>query len=141
MESLAIPWQPIVVVVVMMVLDIVSGFAGAAKEGVIESGKMREGLWHKSGFIGLMVLAVMWEVAVLWVNFDAASKGAGIIIPELPTVSAVCAFVALIELVSIIENLCVLNPHIAGLPFIKQLKTHNPASPDIVVGIEDETTA
>lgn len=134
MDIATIPWQPILVVAMMMVLDIASGFAGAAKEGVIESGKMREGLWHKAGFIGLVLLAVVWEVAVLWVNFDAVSKGAGVIIPELPTVAAVCAFIVFIELVSIVENLCILNPHIAELPFIKQLKGRES-------GIEDETAA
>ena len=125
-----IAWQP---------FDIITGFGGAAKEGVIQSGKMREGLWHKAGFLGLVVLAVIWEVVVLWINFDAALKGAGTIVPEFPAVSVVCAFIALIELISIIENLCVLNPHIATLPFIKQLKAHDPSAPDISVEIEDDS--
>lgn len=140
-EGMVVQWQPIVVVIVMMVLDIITGFAGAAKDGAIESGKMREGLWHKAGFIGLVFLAIAWEVAVLWINFDAASKGAGVIVPELPAVSGVCAFIALTELVSVCENLCVLNPNIANLPFIKALKPHNPDAPDITVGVEDENAA
>lgn len=139
MEWIAIPWQPIVMIVALMVFDVATGFAGAAKEGVIESGKMREGLWHKAGFIGLVILATIWEVAVLWVNFDAVTKGAGIIVPELPAVSGVCAFIAAIELISICENLCVLNPHIATLPFIKQLKAHDPANPSTTIGLVDET--
>ncbi len=137
----AISWQPIVLIVILMVFDIITGFCGAVKKGVVESGKMREGLWHKAGFLGLVILATLWEVAVLWINFDAAIKGAGLIVPELPAVSAVCAFIALIELVSITENLCVLNSRIATLPFIKQLKAHNPAAPDgnVDIGIEDGT--
>lgn len=141
MEDLIVPWQPILLIVILMALDIVTGFAGAAKQGVIESGKMREGLWHKAGFIGLVILAIVWEVVVLWVNFDAVSKGAGVIIPELPAVSGVCAFVALIELVSITENLCVLNPQIASLPFIKALKPHDPDAADMTVEVEGEHAA
>lgn len=129
MEEIVIPWQPIVLMVVLMVLDIISGFAGAAKSGVVESGKMREGLWHKAGFIGLVILAIVWEIAVVWINFDAAAKGAGIIIPVMPAVSGVCALIAIIELISIIENLCVLNPQIAQLPFVKKLKVHEPDAP------------
>lgn len=136
----AIAWQPILVIVVLMAFDIITGFGGAAKEGVIQSGKMREGLWHKAGFLWLVVLAIIWEVAVLWINFDAYLKGAGTIVPEFPAVSVVCAFIALIELISIVENLCVLNPSIATLPFIKQLKAHDPAAPDIKVEVDDGDT-
>lgn len=139
MDNLFISWQPIVLSVVLMLFDIISGFGGAAKQGVIESGKMREGLWHKAGFLGLIILATVWEIVVLWINFDAVSKGAGVIVPEFPAVSAICAFIAIIELVSICENLCVLNPQIASLPFIKALKAHNPDSPDLSVEVKDET--
>lgn len=141
MAELYIQWQPIVLIVILMVFDIVSGFAGAAKQGVIESGKMREGLWHKAGFVGLVILAIVWEVVVLWINFDAVSKGAGMIVPEFPAVAAICAFVAIIELVSICENLCILNPQIASLPFIKALKPHNPDSPDITIEVNEEEIA
>ncbi len=135
----SVAWQPIALIFVMMAFDIITGFGGAMKKGVVESGKMREGLWHKAGFIGLVILAIIWEVVVLWVNFDAAAKDAGIIIPTFPAVSIVCAFIAIIELISIVENLCVLNPHIAALPFIKQLKAHDPAAPDLTVEVEHET--
>lgn len=73
MDGMVIPWQPIVLIVALMVLDIISGFAGAAKSGVIEPGKMREGLWHKAGFTSLVILAIVWEAAALWINFDAAA--------------------------------------------------------------------
>lgn len=139
MEGIVIPWQPIALIAALMVLDIITGFLGAAKQGVVESGKMREGLWHKAGFLGLVVLAIVWEVAVLWINFDAAAKGAGVIIPEIPATSVICAFIAVIELISICENLCVLNPVIASLPFIKQLKSHDPDAPDRTIGVIDES--
>jgi len=56
-EMLAMEWQPVAIAAVMMVLDVLTGFAGAAKSKAVESGKMREGLWHKAGFFGLVALA------------------------------------------------------------------------------------
>lgn len=131
-----IDWHPVAVATVMMALDIATGFAGAAKDSAIESGKMREGLWHKAGFFGLMFLAAVWEVGSVWLNAEVS--GIGITVPELPAVGAVCTFVVATEIVSILENLCVLNPDIAALPVIKHLKPHDPEQPDLTVEIDDD---
>ena len=136
-----IAWQPIVIIFILMCFDFITGFAKGVKNGDVQSTKMREGLWHKAGFVGLVVLAIIWEVFVLWANTDAAIMKAGLIIPEFPVVSVVCFFIAIIELVSIVENLCVLNPHIASLPFIKQLKPHDDESPEVTVEINHEELA
>lgn len=136
-----IAWQPIVLIFILMCFDFITGFAKGAKNGDIQSAKMREGLWHKAGFIGLVILAIIWEVVVMWINFDSTLQGVGLIVPEFPAVTVVCAFIALIELVSIVENLCVLNPHIATLPFIKQLKPHDEGTQEITVGIDHKELA
>lgn len=138
MEELAIQWQPVAVAAVMMILDILTGFAGAVKCKTIESGKMREGLWHKAGFFGLIALAFVYEVGSLWLNFEIAEIGVGVIVPELPAVGAVCLFIVATEVVSICENLCALNPVIAQLPVIKNLKPHDPDAADLTVEIDDE---
>lgn len=138
MQELAIQWQPIVVASVMMILDIVTGFAGAAKNKTIESGKMREGLWHKAGFFGLIALAFIYEVAAMWMNFESAAIGLGMAIPELPAVSGACIFIVATEIVSVCENLCTLNPAIASLPVIKNLKLHDPAMPNYTVEAEED---
>lgn len=136
MEQVFAEWQPVAVAAVMMVLDIVSGFAGAAMRKQVQSGKMREGLWHKAGFFGLIALAFVYEVAASWVNLEAAGAGLGITMPELPAVGAVCAFIIATETVSIMENLCELNPKIAQLPVVKSLKPHEPDAPDLDVQVE-----
>lgn len=112
-----VDWHPIAVAFVMMVLDIITGFAGAAKTKTITSGKMREGLWHKAGFFGLIFLATIWEMGSIWFSAET-----GTVIPEIPAVGAVCAFVVATEIVSILENLCTLNPAIEKLPLIQNLK-------------------
>lgn len=131
-----IDWHPIAVAAVMMVLDIATGFAGAAMTKAVESGKMREGIWHKAGFFGLIALAAVWELGSVWLNLEAADVG--VAVPELPAVGAVCTFVVAIEVVSILENLCVLNPDIAALPVIRNLKPHDPERPSIVVEVEED---
>lgn len=141
MEELTIQWQPVAVVTVMMILDILTGFAGAVKTKSIESGKMREGLWHKAGFFGLIALAFAYEVAAIWMNFEVADLGLGVTVPELPAVAAVCVFVFATEAVSICENLCTLNPAIAQLPVIKTLKPYDPDAPDLTVEIEEDHAA
>lgn len=137
MEGIWIDWHPVAVAAVMMLLDIATGFAGAAKSGTIDSGKMRDGIWHKAGFCCLIVLAAVYEVAVVWIDFETAQAGIGVAIPDLPAVGVMCAYIVLTELVSVLENLCALNPDIAGLPFMGRLGKHDPAAPDLTVGVED----
>lgn len=124
-EMLAMEWQPVAIAAVMMVLDVLTGFAGAAKSKAVESGKMREGLWHKAGFFGLVALAWVYEVAAMWMNFEVSGLGLGVSVPELPAVGAACVFIVATEVVSILENLCVLNPDIARLPVVRSLKPHD----------------
>lgn len=134
----AIDWHPIAVITVLMVLDILTGFGGAAKDSTVESGKMREGLWHKAGFYGLVALAAVWEVGSVWLNAEVS--GIGVSVPQIPAVGAVCTFVAATEVVSILENLCVLNPDIAELPVIKRLKPHDPEKAAEKTGADDWKT-
>ena len=136
MEGIWIDWHPVAVVAVMMALDMITGFAGAAKDKVLESGKMREGLWHKAGFAGLVVLAAVWEFGSAWLNAEVS--GMGVTVPSIPAVGAVCTFVVATEAVSILENLCVLNPDIASLPIIKHLKPHSPEAPDAAIAEIDD---
>jgi phage-related holin len=124
MDFTTLPWQPVVIAALMMVLDIVTGVAAAAKSHDIQSSRLREGLWHKAGYFGLMALAAVYEIACTWLNIVEIAQGIGIEVPVLPALTAVCVFVIVTELVSILENLCELNPEIAKLPVFSSLKPH-----------------
>lgn len=102
------------VTVAFMLLDMVTGIAKGAKSGALDSKVMREGLWHKAGFIGLMALAYALQ-------FAASLADLGI---DVPAIGAVCVFVILTEAVSIAENLCALNPSIASSPLGSVLAGH-----------------
>lgn len=136
MEDLGFAWEPMVVAFIMMALDMIFGFAGAAKNRCIKSEKMRQGLWHKAGFCGIIVLAFAYEIAAQMMNFEAAKADIGIAMPEVPAVTAICCFIVATELISIFENLCELNPAIANIPVLNTLVPHHADSADLTVAVE-----
>ncbi|WP_305296939.1 phage holin family protein [Parvibacter caecicola] len=96
----------LIIAPVIIVLNIVIGFAGAVKQKDVQPEKLRNGLWHKAGFIGLIALAYVIEYTAQYADLGF----------EVPTVLAVCAYVIVTEIVSVFENLCVLNPDLADSP-------------------------
>lgn len=106
--------QILIITAIAMIADVLTGVAGAVKTGTLKSGKMREGLWHKAGFCGLIVLGFILEYA-------AGLADIGI---NVPATNAVCIWVLMTEAVSISENLCILSPQIAESPIGKVLAEH-----------------
>lgn len=89
-----------------MLADIVSGFLKAWRAHDLQSRALRDGLFHKAAFLGVIGLAQLTELA--------ADK-----IPQielrLPITGAICAYVILTEIVSVLENLRDINPDIGGI--------------------------
>lgn len=85
-----------------MLLDFASGIAKALATGTFKSTKMREGLYHKVGLIICMVMG--WGV-----DFAQRYLDIGITVPVF---TAICAYIVLMEIFSIIENVCEINPDI-----------------------------
>ena len=96
----------------LIVCDFVFGFAGAAKNGCISSRKMRDGLWHKFGSIGLMVVASIVD--------GALAGGVQLEFTE-PVLIVTCLYISMMELVSVVENLTILNPDLADNPLVSKL--------------------
>lgn len=103
------------VTLILILADLLTGFCGAVKEKDVQSGKLREGLWHKAGFIGLIGLAYVIEYA-------AANAELGF---DVPSVLAVCIYIIVTEIVSVFENLCILNPELVKSP-LGSLFKHTP---------------
>ena len=87
-----------------IVLDVVSGIAKGAKLGQLSSSKMREGIWHKAGYVLIMALAVLIEVGSKHIDLGFT----------VPLVIPACVYIILSEVMSIFENAAVLNPQIGG---------------------------
>ena len=89
-----------------MVADVLTGLVKAWRAHDVKSSAMREGLYHKIGYIGVIFLAQGIEVA--------ADKVPGITI-NMPITAGICAFIILSETVSIMENLSAINPTVRAV--------------------------
>lgn len=113
MLPIDINWALVVIACIFMVLDLISGFCAAVKNHEVQSTKMKQGLWHKCGFMLAIVFGVMCEYAMNYVDLGFT----------IPVQVAVCTFIICIEIMSIIENLGKLSPELAGSEFLKIFKS------------------
>lgn len=95
----------ITTVLLLIALDVVVGFTGAAITKTISSSKMRSGLLHK-----LMELAAVALADIV----DGALLGGFDIVDGSPLLIGVCAYIALMEVSSVLELIGKYNPDMAG---------------------------
>ena len=107
MEVLAINMTIIWYTLAMMCMDVVTGFMCGAKNNDLSSAKMREGLWHKSAFLAAIVLSVI---------ITNGAENVGVMSDYLGemSVDVICGYIILTEVISVLENICILNPEIAN---------------------------
>lgn len=92
-------------VLVFILLDVVTGLVSAFKNGEYSSTKMREGIFHKAAIIIVMVAAAAVELFVLHVPSLGFS---------VPILVPVCVLLTFMEITSILENVVIINPDLAG---------------------------
>ena len=85
-----------------VVLDMVTGIVKALMKKEFTSSIMREGLFHKIGSILCVVFGVLVDYAQTIVDLGVT----------FPVANAVCAYIILMEIGSVIENICLINPDI-----------------------------
>lgn len=83
-------------------IDIISGVISAVKNKSLESSKLRDGLFKKIGFIICYLVAWLIDTQGYRIGFNVGVDVLPIII----------LYVCTTELVSIIENICNINPDI-----------------------------
>ncbi len=86
-----------------MALDFVTGLVYAFSSKSFSSTKMREGLFHKTGLLLVMILGVLVETSEDFLDLGVT----------IPVAAAVCAYICLMEIGSIIENVCKIVPDLA----------------------------
>lgn len=94
----------LIIVAVLIVMDYVSGVGKAIKSKDVDSQVMREGLWHKSAYVGVIALALLLEHGQTYLDLGYT----------LPVVTPACTYIAVTEIASILENLSALNPELAN---------------------------
>jgi phage-related holin len=96
----------------LILLDMLFGFAAAYKDGRVQSSVMRAGLWHKASEMGVVVLA---DVA------DGMLLGGIDLGYSAPILTAAIVLLCVNEFVSVSENLVKLNPELADLHIFDRL--------------------
>ena len=91
-----------IVTACFILLDLVTGLIKAFKEKNYSSTVMREGLYHKTGSILCVVFGILVDYAQTLIDIGVS----------IPVAISVCAYIVLMEIGSIIENVCSINPEI-----------------------------
>ena len=105
-------WYIVIATFCFICLDFISGFAQACANKEVDSSKLRNGLFHKCGFILAIVLGLLCEWTMQFVNLGF----------DVPVASAVCVYIILTEIMSIIENLGKLSPKLSEAGFMSIFK-------------------
>lgn len=94
--------QVIIVAIIFNALDMVSGVLCALKKHDLHSGKLRDGLFKKCGFLLCYALAFL-------VDHYGSTFGLALSFSVTPVI---CSYVIFTEMVSIVENASRINPEI-----------------------------
>lgn len=103
-----------IIVGCFIIFDIVTGILKALYHEGLNSTKLRQGLFHKLSEILAVAGSMLLEIASEYINLGV----------DLPLVNAVAIYICLMELISILENLCEMNPELEKLfkPYLQKLK-------------------
>lgn len=95
---------------ILMLFDMVSGIIQAVMNREFRSSTMRTGLGHKAVLALIILLAICIEI----LSAHVAGLGFGGV-----TIYVVCVAIIIMEVASIMENLCKAYPDLADLPVMK----------------------
>lgn len=92
----------LIVTLIFILIDIITGIIKALHNGTFNSNKMREGLYHKISYLIIIFISGVMEVASFDPNFKVNF--------DVPLINAVCLYIMVTDFMSILENLANINP-------------------------------
>lgn len=92
----------LIIPLIFILFDILTGIIKALKNNELSSTKAREGLYHKTGFIILIIFGY-------FLNFSQTYFDLGVSIPALQSISI---YICVTELISTMENLTKISPEL-----------------------------
>ena len=109
-------WYVVIATLLFIAFDFATGFIQAVANKEVKSEKLRQGLFHKCGFVLAIVFGILveWSLQFVDLGFD------------VPVAIAVCGYICLTEVTSILENLGKLSPELAQTGFMSIFEQHNP---------------
>ena len=90
------------IVALFIMLDMATGLVKAFKEKAYTSSIMREGLYHKCGTALCVAFGALVDYTQTFVDIGVS----------IPVAVSICVYIILMEIGSIIENLCAITPDI-----------------------------
>lgn len=102
-----------------MLMDILTGFIGSIITHTFSSSKMREGLGHKALLLCVIAMAVMLEIG------GEHIEGLGF---AAVTVPVVCVYIIVMEVGSVLENVCAAYPELRDTPLFMLFKNKENAN-------------
>lgn len=93
--------------------DIVTGLLKATMKKELDSQMMRVGLFNKIAEVGTLVFGALLDYATDYVSFGV----------DVPAYAVVSIYICIMETISTLENLAVMNPHLYQLfePYLAKL--------------------
>lgn len=95
----------------LIALDVISGIMQAVANRSLSSQKMRAGIYHKGAYVLVIALAALLEYGQVYIDFGIT----------VPLVGPSCAYIGTTEALSILENVCKMNPDIRKSPLFNLL--------------------
>ena len=97
-----------------ILFDIITGIIKALANEGLNSTNLRQGLFHKLSEVLAVVGSGLLEYGAEYVSVG----------DEIPFLTIVSSYICVMELISILENLCIINPKLAKLlkPYLEKLK-------------------
>lgn len=89
-----------VIVGSLILLDVITGIMKAGYEHNIKSTNLRKGLYHKLSEIIAIVFSHVVQYGSSYINIDI----------NFPITTVVITYISVMEITSIIENICKINP-------------------------------
>ncbi len=104
----------ITAVFIFILLDIIFGLANALWQKKYSSEKMRQGIGHKCAEFGFILVGLVVDATIVG-GFDLGF--------EAPVLVAICVYICLMEIGSLLETFADMNPQLANSPLFKLLDT------------------
>lgn len=106
-----------ITVAIFIAFDVLTGLITAFYHRNVNSTKLRKGLYHKLSEVLTVVGAVGIEYGMAYINLNI----------DIPIVKSVIAYISIMELISIMENLGELNPQLGKLfkAFLEKLNVNS----------------
>lgn len=106
-----------IVVASFILFDIITGIIKALYQGGLDSTKLRKGLFHKLSEIVTVGGCGLLELGTNYYDFGF----------DIPILKSVATYICVMELISIIENICEVNEPLRKLfmPYLSKLKDMN----------------